>query len=324
MASTPRIIARDLFYLVTSAGIQELNIFSTNELKTFFQEEINNAVNRCSYQLLAWSIMNNHYLLVVKSSDIPVSKFALRINSCFSKRFNRKHKRVGVTFAGKFSCIVIQDEKVNDIIRYVHLEPVLCDECKIEELDQYPWSGHRTLLNGNYSDNMVDVETVLSRFGDSDPVGSYKDFMKSACKDSEVLNLIKAAEKRRLKSGFPEFGMVGNDDFARKINPEDSIPLKRIPRHLRESITMDDLFNNVKSFMDLNSDDISSQQKLKKPLTAQDVFAVMARDHFEFSTKSIAEYLNVSLSAVSYMVTRGESIPGFRNLNEMIFLDENG
>ncbi len=91
-----------------------------------------------------------------------------RLNSTFAKEYNKNNSRSGVVFAKRFSSIVIQDGKnLNDIIRHIHLNPVRCGDCTIDELDRYQWSGHRALVN-NINDNILNNNEVLKQLGDLD------------------------------------------------------------------------------------------------------------------------------------------------------------
>lgn len=307
MPQPVRITAPNLFYLVTSTGAADTDIFSTEEHKLIAQQNITNSVLKYSYNLFAWSIMKNHYVIAVQSSDIPISKFVSRINTCYAFRYNYMNfRRNGPVFANSFSCMVIQDEKVNDIIRYVNLTPFLCNECTIEELDKYRWSSYYTLIIGNQFDHMLSKKELLSRFGDSDPIGLYKNFIQSQCEDSEVRYLIEDVEKDPMKSCFPEYEMIGNDEFAEKINPGKLKPIKRIPRYLRENITLNDIYKKVLSYRNLDTNDILNQKLSKKYLAAQNLFAAIARSYYEIPVEKIAEFLNVTLPIAAAMIVKGK------------------
>ncbi len=307
MSLPVRITAPNLFYLVTSTGDADTDIFSTEEQKLIAQQNITNSILKYSYNMFAWSIMKNHYVIVVQSSDIPISKFVSRINTCYAFRYNYMNfRRNGPVFASSFSCMVIQDEKVNDIIRYVNLTPFLCNECKIEELEKYHWSSYHTMVVGNPYDHMLSKKTLLSRFGDSDPIGSYKNFVQSECQDSEVKYLIEEVEKDQMKSCFPKYEMIGNDKFAKKINPGELKPIKRIPRYLRENITLNEIFEKVLSYKNLDTNDILNQKLAKKYLAAQNLFAAIARTYYNFPVEMIAEFLNVTLPIATTMILKGK------------------
>jgi len=66
----------------------------------------------------------------------------------------------------RFKSIVTQDQNyVQELIRYVHLNPVRAGICEnIDALADYTWSGHSVLM-GKVRRNFQDTETVLRRFG---------------------------------------------------------------------------------------------------------------------------------------------------------------
>lgn len=320
MSQPVRIIAPNLFYLITSTGTPDADIFATDETKLIIRQHIFNSMMKYVYKVLAWSIMKNHYALVVQSSNIPISKFVLRTNICYAYGYNRLNFRSGPVFANNYSCMVIQDDRVNDIIRYVHLTPVLCDECKYDELDNYRWSSHYTLIHGNPFDHLINPKEILSRFGGPNPIESYKIFMQSECQDLEIRDFINEVKKDKMNSYFPKYEMIGDDEFAEKINPGDLKSIKRTPKYIREKITLDEIYMSVLKFKHLNAADILDQKLINRYLAAQNLFAAIAGEYYNFPYNMISEYLDVPLSNVPLMISKGKRHRTFKTKLQMIIL----
>jgi len=89
MATKPRMIVPNAFYQIKSACIPELKVFSSEKMKIFLLKQISIAKGKYSFKCFSWSIMDNHYHLVVQSSEETISKFMQRVNFAFAKYFNR-------------------------------------------------------------------------------------------------------------------------------------------------------------------------------------------------------------------------------------------
>jgi hypothetical protein len=89
-----------------------------------------------------------------------------RLLTGYAVTFNRKHKRVGHLFQNRYKSIVCEEETyLLELVRYIHLNPVRAGMVKsVEELEDYPWSGHAVLLGKREMGGQV-TEEVLQRFG---------------------------------------------------------------------------------------------------------------------------------------------------------------
>ncbi|NLG19602.1 MAG: hypothetical protein GX556_19965, partial [Fibrobacter sp.] len=110
MCTQPRMVVPFAFYQVTSKSICDQKIFPDNTLKTFFLKELSISLKCYSFQCLAWSIMDDHFHMMVKSSDVSISKFMQRLNSVYAKKFNRYNKRKGHLFEQRFSSVIVQED----------------------------------------------------------------------------------------------------------------------------------------------------------------------------------------------------------------------
>jgi putative transposase len=69
--------------------------------------------------------MPNHVHLLVESSEQPLAKFMQGLQQSYSQYFNRKHRKTGHVFEGRYKAILCQkDQYLLQLIRYIHLNPV--------------------------------------------------------------------------------------------------------------------------------------------------------------------------------------------------------
>ncbi len=76
--------------------------------------------------ILAFSLMENHYHLVLKEiKQGGISEFLKKLGTGYTMYFNSKYNRSGVLFQGKFKAVEIKDEpQFSWTIFYVHFNPI--------------------------------------------------------------------------------------------------------------------------------------------------------------------------------------------------------
>jgi putative transposase len=318
MTSKPRIIVPNRFYHIHSICSPELNIFKNIEMKCLFLDQLSINLQKFSFDCLAWSIMDDHYHLIIKSADHLLPLFMQRFNSILAKEANKLNRRFGVVFAKRYSSIVVQDGcALNDIIRYIHLNPVRKGICTIEELDNYKWTGHHSIVN-NTPDSIVNVGELLAQFGDCDPLIKYKNLIKTATADPDSTKLVRKSNRGSLNFHESNCFIIGDKDFTGKVLAEDQCRKARIARYIRENVTLDKMLEKVRICVDIDHEDIFRQGNLNEISTARQLFAIVGHCHFEFKCIDIARYLNITGSAVSTMISRSKRIVELDFLKRML------
>jgi hypothetical protein len=95
--------------------------------------------------------MRNHYHLLIETPHANLSRAVGWLQVTYTVRFNRRHRRSGHLFQGRFKAQVVEaDTYAQTLVIYVHLNPVrgrrktgaIAPE-RADELKRYPWSSHR-------------------------------------------------------------------------------------------------------------------------------------------------------------------------------------
>ena len=318
MTSKPRIIVPFHFYQLSSIGIPELNIFNSNQMKSFFLNQLFITLKKFSFHCLAWALMDDHYHLVIKSSDDSISIFMQRLNSVLAKHFNKINRRKGAVFSKRFSSIVIQEgNSIKDIIRHIHLNPVRRGICTLEELDNYEWAGHHSLVN-NISGSIINSPELLNMFGGSGSIDCYRKFVKSGTGNPQVINLMRMSNEGTLNFHNSNCFVIGDSTFTELVFEEDRCRKAQMARYVREHIALDKMLYKVKRCVDFDIQSIFRHGRLNEISTVRELFATIGHCNYEFKCTEIATHLRVTTSAVSRMVSRSKRIAEFNFLKEMI------
>ena len=66
--------------------------------------------------------MDNHYHLLIETPDANLSKGMRQLNGVYTQQFNRRHRRVGHVFQGRYKAIHVEKESyLMELSRYIVL-----------------------------------------------------------------------------------------------------------------------------------------------------------------------------------------------------------
>jgi len=97
------------------------------DLKNGMQEEVIKGLdkNEILAEIIAYCIMPTHiHLLLKQTVDGGISKYMAKVLNSYTRYFNLKHHRKGPLWEGHFTnVLVISDEQLLHLSRYIHLNP---------------------------------------------------------------------------------------------------------------------------------------------------------------------------------------------------------
>jgi REP element-mobilizing transposase RayT len=146
-------------------GIERRPIFADDADRTRFLNRLSRVLGSTATRCFAYSLMPNHYHLLLETRATPLSRVMLRLGTWHAMDFNHRHERVGHLFQNRFKSKLVEDEAgFLTVVRYIHLNPVRAQIVpSIPALASYPWTGHATLL-GRRREAFLDAQAVLSCF----------------------------------------------------------------------------------------------------------------------------------------------------------------
>jgi REP-associated tyrosine transposase len=119
------------------------------------------------YEVDCWvhCAMPNHYHLVWRTRQANLSKAMRQLNGVYAQWWNRRHGRVGHVFQGRFKAQIVEDSLyLLRLCRYVLLNPIRAGLAST--LGEWQWSSYRALIGDGADSTFLDVDSLLSRFGD--------------------------------------------------------------------------------------------------------------------------------------------------------------
>lgn len=151
-------------YHITSRGNERKEIFLDDESRSRFLEILHEYHVRYRILIHSYVLMGNHYHLILETLQGTLLKIMHGINSSYTGYFNRRHKRSGHLFQGRYKGILVdKDAYLMQLSRYVHLNPVRARI--VARPEQYKWSSYPGYIGKEKENSWVEYAWVLSKFG---------------------------------------------------------------------------------------------------------------------------------------------------------------
>lgn len=151
-------------YHVISRGNERKKIFLSRADHEAFLDLLRESRERHGCLVHCYVLMGNHYHLVLETPRGNLVKVMHGINGGYTRYFNRRHRRVGHLFQGRYHAILVEkDAYLVELSRYVHLNPVRAKIVKSPE--QYRWSSYPSYIGEAPDLEWVEYSWILSRYG---------------------------------------------------------------------------------------------------------------------------------------------------------------
>jgi len=188
MARPLRIEFEGALYHVTSRGNDKQRIFRSREDRIEFLAFLGQVTQRFGWSITAWVLMTNHFHLVIQTAQPNLSRGMHWLNSTYAGWFNRKHKRSGHLFQGRFNAVLVEKEThFAEVLRYVVLNPVRAH--MVEKPEDYKWSSYRATAGYDDAADWFDAKSALAFFHPdmSQAMADYRDFVQAKIGSEESL-----------------------------------------------------------------------------------------------------------------------------------------
>jgi putative transposase len=133
------------FHHVMNRGARRAPIFKLKDDCVGFLDLLGDTVGRFGLEVHAFSLMPNHYHLLVRSRLGNLSEALQHLNGNYTQWLNRRHRWDGPVFRGRFKSQLVTDEKhLRYLLAYIHLNPVSVH--LVPRLTSEAWTSHRAYI----------------------------------------------------------------------------------------------------------------------------------------------------------------------------------
>lgn len=312
MPRTARIDITGLLQHVIVRGIERRDIFLDDDDRRLFMERLSKLLVETGTECLAWALMSNHFHLLLCPRESKLSVFMRRLLTGYAIVFNLQHKRSGHLFQNRYKSIVCQEDAyLLELVRYIHLNPLRAGLVKtIDELDNYPWSGHAVLM-GRWGLQGQKADDVLVMFGrkKSSARQKYRDFVIDGIKNGRRDELVGGGLRRSRGVSHSGDGeayderILGSGEFVEG--------LWRVgqPREIsRAKMSLDGIIQGTAELVGIKAELLRQRNRTKECAAAKAVICYLAVREGGFSGVEVAKSLNLTRSGVSVAMKRGHLI----------------
>ncbi len=172
MPRKPRIEIAGYHHII-NRGVEQRVIFKEDADYEYFEELMCFHAKSYGIRLYNYCLMSNHYHLLLEITNENLLKFMRQLNMNYSIYFNKKYKRVGHLWQGRFkSWYVTNEAYIYTLMCYIEQNPIKAN--MVKSIEEYPYSSYHYFLNykdawvvQNYKEDKEAIEAFLTNPVDS-------------------------------------------------------------------------------------------------------------------------------------------------------------
>ena len=315
MARKARLVVPGAVYHVMGRCLEQYRLFSDDSDREYFLSLLEKYLQRTGTSCYAWVLMDNHYHFVLRLGERELWELMKPLNMRYAQYHQKKTGRRGPLFMDRYKSIVTQDRNyVQELVRYVHLNPVRAGVCiNLTALQRYPWCGHSVLM-GTTVRWFQDTRSVLRRFGKDVETSrsAYCKYLESGLKksgaDDALITLVRRSNEGKEKGRKPHRWVIGDQKYVSSVLEKSEARRLRVSRFEREGGNFDSIEKKICGLFNIHAGVLRTRQRGGKGSDARKVFAYVSARHYQAPVHRVAEHLGVSNGAVSAMVHKGREI----------------
>lgn len=271
-----------LYHLVVRANNRQ-PLFRDDRDRRRYLELLRRYRDRFRCRVYAYILTSRCVHLLLETPRGNVSKIMQCLGTSYASYFNRRHRRRGAVFEGRYkSYLVDKHNHLPEITRTIHRTP---GGSSLEKKRDDLWSSYRIYLGRGVSD-LVEVQPVLSWFG-----GEVK-------------------QQRGRYQEFVERYSVTKRTYEGKVDSQNVMPFQRRTLPLEERDNSLSLAESIlrEVSVSLGLSEARALQKRKKSALARHVAMYLIRRETNLPLRSIGELLGVKAPAVALGIGKVEEL----------------
>ena len=271
------------FYHVTSRGNERKDVFRADHDRRVFLDLLGRCCVRFHWLCHAYCLMDNHYHLILETSDIALSRGMRHLNGVYTQKFNWNHKTVGHLFQGRYKAVLIEKEThLLEACRYVVLNPVRAK--MVPAPGEWEWSSYRGTCGDVNQANYLTTEWILQQFAETHKVAikRYRQFVKDGIDAPSIW------EDLRCQTLLGDEGFVHQFSEAVK-GVENVFEIPKAQRHLSVP-SLDQIFTNNPKLSKRERNELIREAVVKHGYTE----------------KAVADFLQLHYSRISRILAERE------------------
>ena len=209
------------YYHIINRGVEQRDVFLDEEDFDTFEELLCDLTKEFDIILHNFCLMNNHYHLLIEIKKENLSKFMRQLGMNYSIYFNKRYKRVGHLWQGRYKSWYVTDEAyLYTLIRYIEQNPLKAG--MVDDLKSYRHSSYRFFIDAAPVPKCLENAWLYENFGKN--VEEIAEFVTAPVDMAELKEINKAsslaiaADSVSVKTEEDLFDIIGKYETKQERN----------------------------------------------------------------------------------------------------------
>jgi len=203
-------------------GIDKEHVFPDNDSKGYYIDCLQYAKEKYQAKVLGFCVMGNHaHILLAVSDTEELSSYIKVVNSKYANYYNRRLRRVGYVFRGRFrSQVVLSARHMVCCLAYIHNNPLKAGI--VDKAEDYGYSSLTNYLSGKgtvdfeeakkyYDVSAENIRAIMQERTDTEWIEH---------EDEQLEGFENVMQELFKRFGLKEGGVIEDLDIAAKITRE--------------------------------------------------------------------------------------------------------
>ncbi|MCH9696931.1 MAG: transposase, partial [Gammaproteobacteria bacterium] len=166
-------------------------IFLEQSNRQTFIDLLDELLTQYDIRCFAYCLMDDHYHLLLETSEANLSQMMRSLNGRYTQYFNREYHQSGAVFRGRFKSVVVQKELyLLEMARHIVLNPVRSEI--VDAPDEYHWSSYSATAGLEKAPEWLAVDELLKYFASSriKSIKAYKEFINKGMHEAFTVKVV--------------------------------------------------------------------------------------------------------------------------------------
>ncbi|MFC1522874.1 transposase [Elusimicrobiota bacterium] len=317
MGRKPRIDIAGALYHVSAKTIAGEEIFTEDQAAADFVSSLTHAQKRYPFSLFAYTIMPNHFHVLLETREHSLGKVMQVLLTRFSRLYNHRHARSGHIFADRYKAVICDKSNfLTPLVNFIHANPMR--EKHVSSLTEWKWTSFNSYMGIKETPHPLPSQgqalTALPQGAreteipdiDCDAVFNVLHEDKGTAREMLYKETYSQESITPTKNMAPHerFPILGDSDFIRSVLSKTNELRRREPAdNLRA--TLEEIVLATGTQLKISPLLIKTNIKVREAVFARMVVAYIATQHSHYPAHTVARCLHLkNPSSVTYLLRR--------------------
>jgi len=282
-----RIEYEGAFHHVMNRGRQRRSIFDDDDDYLAFLNLLSEVTKEYNAIIHAYCLMTNHYHLLIETPKANLSTIMKHINGIYTQRYNRKYKKDGTLFRGRYKSILVdEDSYLLQLTRYIHRNPLEVKKKIVKCLSDYPWSSYPAYINNVKTEEWLYRERTYQMLGYRHRYKGYLAYVEQGV-DEDI---------KRFYGKGNVLSVLGDKEFrTEKKDENELLDIEKLRLALEDKPSLDELMVKIEKLIKQKSEDLRRRSNGRRRDLPYRAFAIYACNRYSRADQQeIAKYFNLN------------------------------